>query len=527
MKTSLTYLFLVFISFSALAQRGLLIGESNSPIGSHLLFHPVEKGLPIFNHFIKQNHFKHSSTQFNTSLTKFDRPDFDLPRDFEILNSSVGFFQIEGQFIEIKKQTILTPDGLSFTFFFDSQNECIHYQAHNLHAFDTTIVGTVFKPDPLTSSLNVYGGEYIDNGDQTNSSLDGELFEVLIPAQYENGYFVLANKHLKITDQSLPNIDPIQRVDSIFKFDRSLQGFEEVNAFYHITNFASYVKDTLHFTSIVNYQIPVDVYAKNGADQSEFLSTTSPPRLNFGQGNVDDAEDADVLIHEYSHAISNSAAPNTLSGAERRAQEEGIGDYFAAVYSKRFSDFNYKKIFTWDGHNEFWSGRSIDQNGHYPEAMVNQLYSDGDLFASVLMEIRNHIEDTTADQLIIQSMYSWFPQMTFRDASRLILQADTLLNNHENSGLINWLLCKRGFLDDSCENGINDDSWNPELDYNLLNQGFLRVNNLLIKQPINIFSIDGKLLIQTEIRDNSINLNAYSKGIYILQIGRKSIKFLL
>ncbi|MDC1188161.1 hypothetical protein N8089_00050 [Flavobacteriales bacterium] len=527
MKTSLTCVLLFFISFNATTQRGMLIGESNSPLGSHLLFHPIEKSLPIFNHFIKQNHFKHSSTQFNTSLTNFDRPDFDLPKEFEVLNSSVGFFQIENQFINIKKQTILTSNGLSFTFFLDSQNECIHYQAHNLHAFDTTIVGTVFKPDPLTSSLNFYGGKYIDNDDQTNSSLDEELYEVLIPAQYENGYFILANKHLRIIDQSLPNIDPIQRVDSIFKFDRSLQGFEEVNALYHITNFAIYVKDTLNFTSIVNYQIPVDVYAKNGADQSEFLSTTNPPRLNFGQGNVDDAEDADVLIHEYAHAISHSAAPNTLSGPERRALEEGIGDYFAAAYSKNFSDFNYKNIFTWDGHNEFWSGRSINKNGHYPEAMVNQIYSDGDLFASVLMEIRDNIEYTTADQLIIQSMYSWFPQMTFRDASRLILQSDTLLNNHENSGLINWLLCKRGFLNNSCENGIKDDNWNPKLNYNLLNQGFLKVNNLLTPQPINIFSIDGKLLMQTEIYDDSINLNAYSKGIYILQIGRKSIKFLL
>ena len=319
MKTSLTCVLLFFISFNAKTQRWMLIGESNSPLGSHLLFHPTEKSLPIFNHFIKQNHFKHSSTQFNTSLTNFDRPDFDLPREFEVLDSSVGFFQIENKFIEIKKQTILTANGLSFTFFFDSQNECIHYQANNLHAFDTTIVGTVFKPDPLTSSLNLYGGEYIDNDDQTNSSLDDELYEVLIPAQYENGYFILVNKHLRIVDQSPPNIDPIQRVDSIFKFDRSLQGFKEVNALYHITNFAIYVKDTLNFTSIVNYQIPVDVYAKNGADQSEFLSTTNPPRLNFGQGNVDDAEYANVLIHEYAHAISHSAAPNTLSGPERRA----------------------------------------------------------------------------------------------------------------------------------------------------------------------------------------------------------------
>ena len=101
MKTSLTCVLLFFISFNAKTQRGMLIGESNSPLGSHLLFHPTEKSLPIFNHFIKQNHFKHSSTQFNTSLTNFDRPDFDLPREFEVLDSSVGFFQIENKFIEI------------------------------------------------------------------------------------------------------------------------------------------------------------------------------------------------------------------------------------------------------------------------------------------------------------------------------------------------------------------------------------------------------------------------------------------
>ncbi|MEZ4916786.1 MAG: hypothetical protein R2836_07345 [Chitinophagales bacterium] len=55
-------------------------------------------------------------------------------------------------------------------------------------------------------------------------------------------------------------------------------------------------------------QISVDTHGNNGADNS-FFSPATPLRLIFGEGGVDDAEDADVIIHEYGHAISHFAAP--------------------------------------------------------------------------------------------------------------------------------------------------------------------------------------------------------------------------
>ena len=48
---------------------------------------------------------------------------------------------------------------------------------------------------------------------------------------------------------------------------------------------------------MVNYAIDVDCHGFNGGDNSAFNPGTNPPSIVFGQGGVDDAEDADVIIH--------------------------------------------------------------------------------------------------------------------------------------------------------------------------------------------------------------------------------------
>ena len=72
-------------------------------------------------------------------------------------------------------------------------------------------------------------------------------------------------------------------------------------------------------------------------DQSVFIGNSGNSYLLFGEGGVDDAEDADVIIHEYAHAISYAASPETNSGTERRGLDEGLGDYFAAIYSYQYN----------------------------------------------------------------------------------------------------------------------------------------------------------------------------------------------
>jgi hypothetical protein len=70
------------------------------------------------------------------------------------------------------------------------------------------------------------------------------------------------------------------------------------------------------------FVIRVDPTAYQGQDQSRFSYSNSNPALFFGTGGVPDAEDADVVIHEYSHGIFYFIAPNSLGSLQRLAIEE-------------------------------------------------------------------------------------------------------------------------------------------------------------------------------------------------------------
>ena len=65
-----------------------------------------------------------------------------------------------------------------------------------------------------------------------------------------------------------------------------------------------------------------------GQDNS-FATDHPNDELRFGKGGVDDAEDAEVILHEYGHAIHFSQN-FSFASEEAGAISEGFGDYWAA-----------------------------------------------------------------------------------------------------------------------------------------------------------------------------------------------------
>src|SRR5262245_46027718 len=98
--------------------------------------------------------------------------------------------------------------------------------------------------------------------------------------------------------------DPAYSPDNTFSYGRSDDRFEQVMAYYWVTESQKYIQ-SLGFGST---RRPVNKSAQavriNQWGQDNSFETDHPKfELRFGKGGVDDAEDAEVILHEYGHAI--------------------------------------------------------------------------------------------------------------------------------------------------------------------------------------------------------------------------------
>lgn len=304
-----------------------------------------------------------------------------------------------------------------------------------------------------------YNLKYIDNitdfktqiiiEDYDYVALNNERVEVVLPGNYSSFAFRLKNSFFEISELSPPVVTPYFSSNNQFYFTRAQKSFEEVNAFYHLNNFHSYLNN-LGFVNLHVDLLKIDVHGANGGDNA-FFTNAPTPRLVFGDGGVDDAEDADVVIHEYAHALSYYAAPLSNDGVERRALDEALGDYFASSYSAQFSDFNMYNVFSWDGHNEFWSGRITNSPKNYLDYNEgNSLYSNGEIWSATLMSIFNEIGQETTDKLILESLFYNVTNSKFSDAADILLLIDSVLFNQEYKCDIYNVLVSRKFKAGFC-----------------------------------------------------------------------------
>lgn len=313
---------------------------------------------------------------------------------------------------------------------------------------DSVVSVKVFGPDPLTSAGVNYGPPYKDNNDMRHPLLDNERLTKSVVVTYDSsGLFRPENDYVKILDFNPPNISPVTSTSNEMYYTRDEDGFEDMNVLYHITTHKEHLIG-LGFPSIPDYTIEVDAHAVNGADQSFFSTATNPGRLYFGEGGVDDAEDADVIIHEYTHSVIYVASPSTTASTERRCIEEALGDYFAASYSNSFGLFNEHQVFNWDGHNEFWPGREVESGKDYGQSSFKNgnIYSHTDLFASPLMEINDKLGRNTADELVLEALFNLGPNTTMSEMAGFIILSDSLLNGGVNYQTILQAFVRRNIL---------------------------------------------------------------------------------
>lgn len=349
--------------------------------------------------------------------------------------------------MQLQTVVSLNPPAAERQFFSESQG--LRFREEWILKFsDSSVRARVFRPDPVSRLQMPYGGLLRDRADSSSALLRQAMDSVQIRVRLSGDSFRLENAYLRLGEFS----PPVRRravaasADSFF-FDRNQPGFEEVNVFYHLSRFRDFLQEN-GFDSLARYPLSIDAHGMGGADQSAFSPLQDV--LAFGDGNVDDAEDASVIIHEYGHVLCQSAFPFGNSGQERRALEEGLCDYLAGSYLKSWGDdFMADRIYRWDGNNEFWPGRSLISTAQYPSDLTGSLYGDGAIFCSALNRLESSMGRNNLHRVLFTSLYGLGPNFTMPAAARLILLADSGLFQGENSVSI-----RQGFLESGIDPGL-------------------------------------------------------------------------
>jgi subtilisin-like proprotein convertase family protein len=283
----------------------------------------------------------------------------------------------------------------------------------------------------------------------------------------------LAGPHVKLVDRQAPNIAPPDASSSLL-FDRAADGFEDVNVYFHVDRTQRHLQ-SLGYTgarAVAAYPVEADAHSANGSDNSFFLPSftrAGEGTLHFGEGGTDDAEDADLIVHEYGHAIQEWIAPGTFSGtftSESRALSEGFGDYWAysAHVAQRLASGRDPFCFAdWDA--RCWEDDPSQQctyragsdclrrlDGTRTMADYERVgtggveHRNGSIWSSALREIHQQLGRTITDTIVIESLFDVPPHPTFAIVARRMIEADRLLFNGAHAQTICASMVKRGIL---------------------------------------------------------------------------------
>jgi hypothetical protein len=381
---------------------------------------------------------------------------------------------------------------------------------------DTTLFTKVFAVNPINSADTSYGGRFIDNNDISNTTLEAEMRWVKNTVPFENDSFVLESQFLRFRNISSPLDEPYYIYQDSVSLDRQDDHFEYLNVFYHINQVGTYVNN-LGF-DILTKKLEVDVHAYGGADNSGY--TAKHHTLQFGDGGVDDAEDGEVVIHEFTHSLSEIASPNNTIGTQREAMEEGSCDYFAKSYSRTYNDNTPNQIFSWDGHNPFWSGFGINTKRIYPNDLKGYKDGDRDIWSSALMCLHDSIGREATDSLLLEHFFYQFGNATMPEMARVILQIDSSDFGRKNYSRVKGCFVEAEFIKWT----VSTDKKAIPFPYKVLDQeGFARgIGDLTIPLPTvanyMVYNALGEQVSSGESALISLRSVDYSSGLYVIRI---------
>jgi zinc metalloprotease ZmpB len=293
----------------------------------------------------------------------------------------------------------------------------------------STGTGSVFVPNPVQS----LGDESLTDQKDADAAVPAAAYhDVTLTNLDGSGH--LSGDYATIVGETG---DPAYSPTNTFRYTRHQDEFEQVMAYYWVTEAQKYIQSLGFGTSLRAIDNRPQAVRIDQLGQDNSFATDHPKNeLRFGKGGVDDAEDAEVILHEYGHAI-HFAQNFSFASEQAGAISEGFGDYWAVtvadVVSKSLGVPEREPlpcVADWDS-TSYTSTvphclRRVDTDLHFPADLNGEVHHDGQIWSRALWDIRQALGNVKADTIILQGSFD-FPGTTMPAlANRTVAAAQQL-----------------------------------------------------------------------------------------------------
>lgn len=318
--------------------------------------------------------------------------------------------------------------------------------------------GEVVEKNRLDRGVDGTGLVYLDNPWVTPNL-------TTVPFKYLDGTGYLKGSYANLSSYVSPNNFKNMAYSANFTYEykpnsattgSSTEVFAEQNLYYHINQIHDYFKNSFGYSGRDQALSVIVHYPQNGRpmDNAYYDPTCDCIAVGDGTGAAtggdnDLARDAEVIYHEYTHAVIDTI---TLLGVRTddygSAMNEAYADYFACTL------FNDPHIGEWTtGSND--GLRNLENSNKYPNDILNpstkqlEAHYTGQIWGGALWDLRNALGSGVADQIIFNTFY-FLPQSgsaDFGEGLIALLEVDQALYEGVHADQIQAILNLRGIYE--------------------------------------------------------------------------------
>ncbi len=309
------------------------------------------------------------------------------------------------------------------------------------------VAATVFFPNPVQST-----------GDETLTDRKDADYAALAPAYHLvtltdlDGSGTLSGRYVRVKSETGPAVAVTGT--SLPAYHRDVDQFEQVMGYYWVTTAQHYLQSLgfgADLPSVNDRQIELRIN-QYGGDNSFFRDTKAD--ITLGKGGVDDAEDGEVIVHEYGHSVQDAQVPGFGTNLQSGSIGEGFSDYLAVAVSEWAAGSGALGdpacVADWDSTSYTRTTphclRRLDGTKVYPQDAVGEVHADGEIWSSALWAIRGALGDTRASRVIIDAQFGFAADTSFAAAVRTTVDTAQRLYGAGVARAVRQAFAERGLL---------------------------------------------------------------------------------